>query len=114
MKYRRRFEIIADMLRVAGQGSKKTKIMYLANLSYGLLRKYLDDTLHLGLLSYNEGVYQITDQGQVFLDSFMEFSSRYSRFKKNAERLKFEEETLNRMCTPRKARNKRRKQVESF
>jgi predicted transcriptional regulator len=107
MKYRRRFEIIADVLRVAGQGSKKTRIMYLANLSHMLLRKYLGETLRLGFLRYNGDIYEITDQGQLFLDHFVEFSSKYTRLQQNVERLKFEEETLNRMCTLGKARIKK-------
>lgn len=107
MKHRRRFEIIADILRVAGQGSKKTRIMYLANLSYLLLKKYLNDAMRLGFLKSHGNLYEITDQGQVFLDNFMRFSSRYSRFKHKAESLRSDEETLNLMCTPKKARTKK-------
>lgn len=107
MKHRRRFEIIADILRVAGQGSKKTRIMYLANLSYLLLRKYLDDTVRLGFLKSDGNLYEITDQGQVFLDHFMRFSSKYSRFKHKAESVRSDEETLNLMCTSGKARIKK-------
>ena len=39
VKYRRRFDILADMVRVAGAGARKTKIMYFANLSFVLLNK---------------------------------------------------------------------------
>jgi hypothetical protein len=81
--------------------------MYLANLSYMLLRKYLDETLRLGFLRHTGDLYEITDQGQRFLDHFMEFSSKYARLQQNAEHLKFEEETLNRMCTPGKVRIKK-------
>ena len=104
MKYRRRFEIIADILRVAGQGSKKTKIMYFANLSYLLLKKYLDDTLRVGLLKFDGEGYAVTDRGKAFLERFTEFSSRSARVRQDVASLSSEEDMLNRMCRPKKAR----------
>ena len=42
--YRERLDIVADMLQVVNEaGAKKTQIMYKANLSYNLLKKYLAD-----------------------------------------------------------------------
>ena len=104
MRYRRRFEIIADILRVAGQGSKKTKIMYFANLSYLLLKKYLDDTLRVGFLKFDGEGYAVTGQGQAFLERFTEFSSRSARVSHDVASLNSEEDMLNRMCTPKKAK----------
>lgn len=104
MRYRRRFEIIADVLRVAGQGSKKTKIMYFANLSYLLLKKYLDDTLRVGFLKFDGEGYAVTDQGQAFLERFTEFSSRSARVRRDVANLSSEEDMLNRMCRPKKAK----------
>ena len=104
MKYRRRFEIIADILRVAGQGSKKTKIMYFANLSYLLLKKYLDDTLRVGFLRFNGERYEVTERGQAFLERFTEFSGKSTRVRQDVERLSSEEAMLNAMCRPKKAR----------
>ena len=54
MGYRRKLDIIADMLLVAGSGSgaKKTHIMYQANLSHRLLIKYLEEVVRAYLLSF--------------------------------------------------------------
>jgi predicted transcriptional regulator len=107
LRYRRRFEIIADILRVAGQGSKKTKIMFLANLSHLLLKKYLDYTLRAGFLKFDGVGYAVTDQGQAFLEHFTEFSSRSARVSQDVASLSSEEDTLNRMCAPKKAKNRK-------
>ena len=104
MKYRRRFEIIADILRVAGQGSKKTKIMYFANLSYLLLKKYLDDSLHAGFLRFNGESYEVTERGQVFLERFNDFSNKSTRIRQDVESLSSEEAMLNAMCRPKRAK----------
>jgi predicted transcriptional regulator len=104
LRYRRRFEIIADILRVAGHGSKKTKIMYFANLSYLLLKKYLDDTLRVGFLKFDGEGYAVTDLGQAFLERFSEFSSRSVRVRRDVASLSSEEDMLNRMCRPKKAK----------
>ena len=104
MKYRRRFEIIADILSVAGQGSKKTRIMYFANLSYVLLKKYLDDTLRVGLLRFDGKSYVVTERGRTFLDRFSEFSTRSVRIRQDVASLSSEEELLGRMCTPKKSK----------
>lgn len=99
-KYRRRFEIIADVLNAAGKGGKKTKIMYFANLSYLLLQKYLNETLHAGFLRFNNDGYEVTEKGLIFLERYGEFSSRYVKAQKKFEALKFEMEALERMCQP--------------
>jgi len=48
--YRNRMEIAAGILQIARNGSRKTRIMYLGNLSFDLLQKYLEMLVNLGLL----------------------------------------------------------------
>ena len=98
VKYRRRFEIIADVISAAEKGAKKTKIMYFANLSYRLLQKYLEDTVKVGFIRVSNEGYQTTEKGRIFLERYTEFSSRYSRLVSDFEALKFEMEVLERMC----------------
>lgn len=97
-KYRSSLEIIADILKVADDGVKKTRIMYFANLSYRMLSKYLRKTLHAGLLAADDGRYEVTEKGRVFLEKFTEFSSRNSKLEKKLEALSFEREILEKMC----------------
>ena len=97
-KYRRRFDILADIVRVASSGARKTRIMYIANLSFLLLNKYLEDALHVGFLRFDDGEYLATKKGEAFLNRYNEFSNRYSSFKEDLVELESEAEALDRMC----------------
>lgn len=100
VKYRRRLEIIADILNVANKGAKKTRIMYVANLSYRLLEKYLEETVNIGFVQTNGNGYEVTEKGRCFLDRYLQFSSKYSKLERQLEDTKFEREVLERMCEP--------------
>ncbi|MCK4474462.1 winged helix-turn-helix domain-containing protein [Candidatus Bathyarchaeota archaeon] len=98
VKYRSKLEIVADILDAVGDGAKKTRIMYIANLSYKLLGKYLTKTVEAGLVSSNNNYYEVTEKGRVFLERFKSFSGRYSRINKDLEEMSFERDVLERMC----------------
>jgi predicted transcriptional regulator len=106
VKYRRRFDILADIIRVARAGARKTKIMYFANLSFALLNKYLEDALHVGFLQLDDGQYLVTKKGEAFLERYRDFSSRYSTVEADLERLKGEAQVLDKMCRPRRGNSK--------
>jgi predicted transcriptional regulator len=97
-KYRSSLEIIADILNAVGDGAKKTRIMYFANLSYKLLGKYLKKTMDAGLVSSDEDHYEVTEKGQTFLERFKDFSGRYSKINRQLEEILFEREVLRQMC----------------
>jgi predicted transcriptional regulator len=99
-KHRGRLEIIVDILNVAGKGARKTKIMYIANLSYKLVEKYLPETIRLGFIYFGNGLYEVTEKGRTFLDKYNDFSSRYSKVESELRRMLFEKETLQRLCEP--------------
>jgi len=106
-KYRDELKIIADVLHAAGSGAKKTHIMYLANLSYGLLEKYLWATVQSGFLQVSDVGYQVTSKGQAFLEKYLEFSSKCSQLERDRESIMFEREILKRMCQPSRWSRKR-------
>ena len=54
-QYRSRIQIAADILEIAKDGSRKTKIMYQGNLSFDLLQKYLDMLVNFGLMEVGGG-----------------------------------------------------------
>ena len=97
-KYRSRLEIIADVLEAVGDGAKKTRIMYIANLSYKLLGKYLKKTVEADLLNFNNDHFEVTEKGRLFLERFKDFSSRYAKLEREREEISFEREVLERMC----------------
>jgi predicted transcriptional regulator len=76
-QYRGRIEITANILEIAKQGSRKTRIMYQGNLSFDLVQKYLKQLEQLGLVevkntSKGEKMYLATKKGQEFLADFYE------------------------------------------
>jgi len=101
MQYRHRFDILADVVRVAGPGAKKTRIMFLANLSYALLQRYLEEAVSLGFLQTNAEMFLATPKGEEFLAKYNAFKSASSRVKADLENLRCETELLERMCNSR-------------
>jgi predicted transcriptional regulator len=102
-RYRDGLKIIADILSVArgaGNGAKKTRIMYVANLSHELLEKYLWATVHSGFMRLNGDGYVVTEKGQAFLEKYLAFSSRSSELETELQSTQFEREALERMCQP--------------
>jgi predicted transcriptional regulator len=58
MKYRSRTEIVSNILDAANGGTTKTKIMYIAFLSYGQLKEYLIILIENNLIEYLDGTHQ--------------------------------------------------------
>jgi len=79
-QYRSRVQIAANILEIAKTGSRKTRIMYLGNLSFALLQKYLEMLVQYGLLEVrgsSEKSYLATDRGKQFLEDYYELQ-KYS------------------------------------
>ena len=73
-RYRTRIQIAADILEIAKDGCRKTKIMYLGNLSFDVLRRYLDMLATCGLIELGnpQNSYVATDKGKRFLEEYHE------------------------------------------
>ena len=89
--YRNRIEITANILELAKQGSRKTRIMYLGNLSFELVQKYLKQLEQLGLVEVNdkekgERIYNITTRGVEFLSDFYELQ-KHSEIASNKKKV---------------------------
>jgi len=63
------FEITAEILRVAKNGAKKTRIMYSCNLSYYMTEKLLTYLLEADLLGIGDS-FHTTDKGLQFLKAY--------------------------------------------
>ncbi len=70
MKYRSRTDIISEILKIAGGGVSKTKIMYGAYLSYDQLKDYMQVLLENGLLEKKGMQYRTTKKGLDFLKGY--------------------------------------------
>jgi predicted transcriptional regulator len=94
-KYRDRLQIIADILSVVRDGAKKTHVMYQANLSFTLLKRYLTEVLEAGLVRCDdEDCYMLTRRGRSFLDRFGEYSKRCERIEEELNNVNDEKTVL--------------------
>jgi predicted transcriptional regulator len=72
MKNRSRTEIVGNILDAANGGATKTKIMYIAFLSYNQLKDYLSVLIENNLIEYLEGTrtFKTTEKGLNFLKMY--------------------------------------------
>ena len=69
MGNRSRTEIVGNILDAANRGVSKTKIMYIAFLSYGQLKEYLSILIENNLIEYLDGdnKFKTTEKGLNFI-----------------------------------------------
>lgn len=81
MKNRSRTEIITTILKASRVGTTKTRIMYVAFLSYSQLTSYLKLLSENKMISYDEGsqLYRTTEKGLKFLDMADEISDMFTK-----------------------------------
>lgn len=79
MRYRSRLAICANILKMAQNGAKKTRIMRLAFLSYPRLKAYLELLTEAKLIEFRkeEGSYYTTVMGKRFLKLFSEMERQF-------------------------------------
>ena len=87
MKNRSRTEITGNILDAANGGATKTKIMYVAFLSYNQLKDYLSILIENNLIEYIEGTktFKTTEKGLNFLKMHKEIGELLQTTKRNDE-----------------------------
>ena len=69
---RSNLEIVAEILKIARTGAKKTRIVYGANLNFKMLGEYLTRLEKAGLITQNGGgVIKTTEKGIEYLQQFL-------------------------------------------
>ena len=92
-------EILVEVLKAAGSGATKTRIMFRANLSYKLLTKYLGMTVGSGLIElarvdFGGSRYRLSETGKAFLDAYETYLSRHSTVNNCLQELEVERKRL--------------------
>jgi predicted transcriptional regulator len=73
-------QILAEILRIARAGARKTRIMYQANLSFAMLNKYLGYALETELVACPDGeCYVATSKGREFMEKYDKYVLRSSQ-----------------------------------
>lgn len=62
-------EVMASILEVCLEGTKKTHVLYRANMSSDSLNSYLELLIRQGMLE-KSGLYRTTVKGRIFLEHF--------------------------------------------
>jgi predicted transcriptional regulator len=112
-KNRDRLSIIAAILESANSGSNKTHIMFGANLSFGMLKKYLTIAMDSGFIRYEDFMYLLTERGYAFLNEYKSFETRYVGAQKMLEALCNEREQFTRYCEAPKGNKSARSLVDA-
>jgi predicted transcriptional regulator len=101
--YRRRLDIIADILQVVSQNAKKTQIMYQANLSYKVLQRYLRNITAASLVDFEdeEQCYVLTPKGQEFLEAYKDYDKTNKSIEKRLSDCNNKKKTLEELCSIR-------------
>ena len=69
-KRRGSITIIVDILSVAGEKAKKTRIVYKADLNFRMLEEYLPHLVDKELIENTDGEYKTTEKGEKFLTDY--------------------------------------------
>ncbi len=98
--YRDRLDIIADILNVASQDAKKTRIMYQANLSYKVLQRYLSEIVEASLVTFegSDQRYKLTVKGHEYLDAYKEYARCSRTMEKHLNDFSTKRKVLENLC----------------
>ena len=99
--YRSRLDIIADILLVASRNAKKTQIMYQANLSYKVLKRYLAEIVEASLIHFEgeKQCYTLTSKGQEFLEAYKQYSRTNKHVEKRLKDVRTKRKVLEDLCS---------------
>jgi predicted transcriptional regulator len=98
-KNRCSLDIVQAMLSIASVRSRKTKIMYGANLSFHQVQKYLSTLLRNGLLEHDvDSGYLITGAGKKFLRLYEDYLEQSKGLRQEVERNTKDRLKLESMC----------------
>ncbi len=69
---RHKLDIMADLLRLSKNGSKKTRLVYLANINFNMLKKYVTLLESKGFIYYSDDLIYASRVGCDFLRQYDE------------------------------------------
>lgn len=67
---RHKFDIIAEIIKHSTKGTKKTQLVYLSNINFNMLNKYIEPLMAKGFIDLSGGLYHTTPAGFEFLNMY--------------------------------------------
>ena len=96
---RHSLDIVRDILSVASARTRKTRIMYQANLSFVQVEKYLRTLLENDLMCHDgDACYLITKKGQDFLNLYGDYVRRCELINSQVEKSAQDRALLEQLC----------------
>jgi len=75
IRRRNDLDIVADILQVARDGAKKTRIVYQANLNFKIVKGYLERLIGNGMLVHDPPRYYTVEKGRDYLEAYVNLVS---------------------------------------
>jgi predicted transcriptional regulator len=98
-KNRGRLDIVREILDIASVKSRKTRIMYQANLSFVQVERYLQSLLENGLIEFFDGAFYLTTpNGKEFLQMHAKYLMLCQRLSEEAAETEKSRLQLESMC----------------
>lgn len=80
MGRRHKLDVVFEILSLAQVGVKRTRLVYLTNINFSMLRKYLNVLFRMGLIEDRDKMLVTTPKGVRFVEEYDEFTSRWNFF----------------------------------
>ena len=74
MARRNKLDIFAEILKLAKDGSKKTRLVYLTNSNFSIMKKYIRTLIENGFIELSNGQIFTTEKGFEFLEKYKDLS----------------------------------------
>jgi len=82
MSRRHKLDIFADILRLALDGTKTTRLVYRANTNFTKIKDYLQTLSEKGLIEFYDGHIRTTGKGIEYLDRYEKLMLVFNSFDK--------------------------------
>ena len=78
MGRRHKLDVIFEILSLAQEGVRRTRLVYLTNVNFSMLRRYLNVLFRMGLIEDRGRMLVTTPKGVRFVEEYDEFTSKWN------------------------------------
>ena len=93
MGRRHKLDVIFEILSLAQVGVNRTRLVYLTNINFSMLKRYLNVLYRMGLIEDQDKMLMTTPKGVRFVEEYDDFTSRwnfYEEFEKSKKKVENE------------------------
>ena len=94
MGRRHKLDVIFEILSLAQGGVRRTRLVYLTNINFSMLRRYLNVLFRMGLIEDKGRNLVTTPSGARFVEEYDEFTSKWNFYEEFDRSKQRREETV--------------------